>query len=129
LKRIEPNMLLAVTTVLALALVVVSACLYAAPETALKYVAVALACSVGFVFLNRAFMKARKRQPRTLINPEQPGVMIFAAIFPMVVLMSAALPLLAPNADYGLMIIIAAVFTGVTVESALEARRRGLTRE
>lgn len=129
MKRFEPNLLLAVTTAFALMLMVVTASLYASTATALKYVGLAIACSVGFVVLNKAFMAARKRKPRVLITPENPTVMIMAAIFPMVVLLSAVLPLLAPTADYGFMIIIAAVFTGLTAESALEARRRSINPE
>lgn len=124
MKRIEPNLLLAISTALALVLMLVTSCLYASPMTALKYVGLAIACSVGFVVLNKAFMAARKRKPRVLITPENPAVMFLAAIFPIVVLTSSVLPLLAPTADYGFMIIIAAVFTGLTAESALEARKQ-----
>ena len=129
MKRIEPNLLLAITTAFALMLMVVTASLSAPMMTALKYVGLAIACSAGFVLLNKAFMAARKRKPRVLISAEHPGVVILAAIFPLVVLLSAVLPLLAPTADYGFMIIIAAVFTGLTAESALEARRRGASPE
>ncbi|MES2834041.1 MAG: hypothetical protein V4707_04950 [Pseudomonadota bacterium] len=129
MKRFEPNLLLAVTTAFALGLMVVAASLSASTTTALKYVGLAIACSVGFVVLNKALMAARKRKPRVLITPENPAVMILAAIFPIVVLLSSVLPLLAPTADYGFMIIIAAVFTGLTAESALEARRRAASPE
>jgi len=97
LKRFEPNMLLAITTALALVLMLTTACLSASPTTALKYVGLAIACSVGFVVLNKALMTARKRKPRVLITPENPAVMFLAAIFPIVVLTSAVLPLLAPG--------------------------------
>jgi hypothetical protein len=117
-------MILAITTAFALMLMVVTASLYASTTTTLKYVGLAIACSAGFVLLNKAFMAARKRKPRVLISAEHPGVVILAAIFPLVVLLSSVLPLLAPTADYGFMIIIAAVFTGLTAESALEARRQ-----
>ena len=127
MKRFEPNLLLAVTTAFALILMVMTASLSASTMTALKYVGLAIACSVGFVVLNKAFMAMRKRKPRVLITPENPAVMILAAVFPIVVLLSAVLPLLAP--DYGFMIIIAAVFTGLTAESALEARRRAASPE
>jgi len=129
LKRFEPNLLLAVTTAFALGLMVMAASLSASTLTALKYVGLAVACSAGFVLLNKAFMAARKRKPRVLITPENPAVMILAAVFPIVVLLSSVLPLLAPRADYGFMIIIAAVFTGLTAESALEARRRAANPE
>ena len=84
MKRIEPNLLLAVATAFALMLMVVTASLSAPMMTALKYVGLAIACSAGFVLLNKAFMAARKRKPRVLISAEHPGVVILAAIFPMV---------------------------------------------
>ena len=126
MKRLEPNILLAASTVFALLLAVASASLNATPQTALKYVALALACPVGFVLLNAWMLKRRNRTPRVMIRPDMPSMAIWASIFPLVVLSAAALPLLAPNADYGLMIIIAGVWTGVTVESALQARRQAL---
>lgn len=126
MKRLEPNALLAISTVFALFFVVAAASLSATGNTALKYVALGLACPVGFVFLNAALMKRTKRKPRALIMPEAPATAAWASIFPMMVLLSAVLPVLAPGGDYGLMIIIAGIFTGVTIESALEARRRNL---
>lgn len=122
MKRLEPNTLLAACTVLALLLVVLSASLNA-PQNALKYVALALACPVGFILLNAWMLKRRNRVPRVMITPEFPGMVIWASIFPLMVMTSAVLPFLAPSADFGLMIIIAGVWTGVTIESALQARR------
>jgi hypothetical protein len=43
----------------------------------------------------------------------------------MVVILCAAIPVFWPGPDYGLLIIIAAVWFGVTVESAIKARRGG----
>ena len=126
MKRIEPNALLAISTIFALMFVVAAASLAATGDTALKYVALGLAAPVGFVLLNAFLLKRTKRRPRMLINPETPSSAAWASIFPIMILPSAALPLLFPNGDYGLMIIIAGVFTGVTIESALVARRRSL---
>jgi hypothetical protein len=50
----------------------------------------------------------------------------WASLFPMVVILCAAIPVFWPGPDYGLLIIIAAVWFGVTVESALKARGRSL---
>ena len=43
----------------------------------------------------------------------------------MMVILSAAIPVFWPGHDYGLLIIIAALWFGVTVESALKARQSG----
>ncbi len=80
MKRIEPNMILAITTAFALMLMVVTASLYASTTTTLKYVGLAIACSAGFVLLNKAFMAARKRKPRVLISAEHPGVVMYTLV-------------------------------------------------
>ena len=122
MKRFEPNALLAICTVFALLLVVLSASVNA-PQSTLKYAALALACPVGFILLNAWMLKRRNRVPRVMITPELPSMVIWASLFPLMVLTSSVLPFLAPSADFGLMIIIAGVWTGVTIESALQARR------
>lgn len=48
-----------------------------------------------------------------------------AGLFPMLLILAAGIPILWPGHDYGLLIIIAAVWFGVTAESAVKARRAG----
>lgn len=123
MKRLEPNALLAATTVIALMFVVACASLVAPPERVLKYVALAFVAPLAFIALNAFMLKRRNRRPRVLIDPQAPGTAIWAGLFPGMVMASAVLPLLAPRADFGLMILIAGIYTGVTIESALQARR------
>ena len=125
MKRLEPNLLLAVTTGFALVLVTLTASVYGAGEP-LRNLLLAVICSGGFVLLNPILMRTMKSPDRPpLIHPDSRGTTAWAGLFPMVVILCAAVPVFWPGPDYGLMIIIAAVWFGVTLESALKARRGG----
>ena len=123
MKRLEPNLLLAVTTGFALVLVTLTVSVYGAGEP-LRNLVLAVICAAGFVLLNPILMRTMKSPPRPpLIHPDSRGMTALAGLFPMVVIVCAAIPVFWPGPDYGLLIIIAAVWFGVTVESALKARR------
>ena len=123
MKRLEPNLLLAITTGFALVLVTLTASVYGAGAP-LRNLLLAVTCSGGFVLLNPMLMRPMKSPARpALIHPDSRGVTTWASLFPMVVILCAAVPVFWPGPDYGLLIIIAAVWFGVTVESALKARR------
>jgi uncharacterized membrane protein len=120
--KLDANALLAVTTVLALTLIVTVACALGPDGVAPKYIGAAAMSVFGFLFLNRLWMISRKRKPKALIQPDQPVTLIMAMTFPLAMVLSAALPLIAPNGDYGIMIIMAGVFTGLAIQSAAAAR-------
>jgi hypothetical protein len=125
LNRLEPNLLLALSTGLALVLVVVTASFYGASPQLLRNALLALACTVGFVLLNPPLQRRMKMPARPpMIDRSSPGTAVWAGLFPLAVIFAAAVPIFWPGHDYGLLIIIAAVWTGVTVESALKALRR-----
>ncbi len=122
MKRFEPNLLLAVTTGFALILVTLTASVYGAGAPP-RNLLLAVICSGGFVLLNPVLMRTMKSPPRPpLIHPDSRGAAVWATLFPMVVIVGAAIPVFRPGPDYGLLIIVAAVWFGVTVESALKAR-------
>ena len=123
MKRLEPNLLLAITTGIALLLVTLTASVYGAGNP-LRNLLLALICSGGFVLLNPVLMRAIKAPARPpMIHPDSPGTAAWAGLFPMVVILCAGIPVFVPGPDYGLLVIIAAVWFGVTVESALKARK------
>ena len=122
MKRLEPNLLLAVTTGFALLLVTLTVSVYGAGEP-LRNLLLAVICSGGFVLLNPILMRMMKSPDRPpMIHPDSGGVTAWASLFPMVVTVCAAIPVFWPGPDYGLLVIVAAVWFGVTVESALKAR-------
>lgn len=119
--NLEPNRLLAGATIFALVLLVTSASMFG-PARAMVYIGVAMICVLAFVRVNGAMMKSRGRRGRGLIGRDRPAVAVFAGFFVLVILTSAFLPAIAPRGDYTLMIAMAAVWTGVTIQSARAAR-------
>lgn len=123
MKRFEPNLLLAVTTGFALVLVTLTVSVYGAGEP-LRNVLLAIICSGGFILLNPVLLRMMKITPRPpMIHPDAPGTAVWATLFPMLVVSSAAIPVFWPGHDYGLLVIIASVWFGATAESAIKARR------
>ena len=58
-----------------------------------------------------------------MISLETPGTLVWAGLLPIILIAIACIPVFWPGHDYGLAIIIAAVITGVSIESALKARK------
>jgi len=123
LKRLEPNLLLAMTTGFGLLLVVITTVIYGPPASLLRNPLMAIICAGGFVLLNPMMMRMMKIAPRPpLIHADSRGTAAWATVFPMLVIAAAAVPVFWPGPDYGLLVIIASVWFGATVESALKAR-------
>lgn len=123
MKRIEPNLLLAVATAIPLILLIATASLFGAPGQLLKYLAIAVIVPAAFVPLN-ALMATRmglRRPP--MIHPDAASTAVWASLFPALIILAAGAPVIFPGHDYGLLVIIAAVFFGGTAESAIKAAR------
>jgi hypothetical protein len=60
-----------------------------------------------------------------LISLETPQTAVWAGILPLLLMAFAAIPVFWPGHDYGLLIIIGSVMSGVAVESAIKARKAG----
>ena len=121
MKRLEPNLLLAVSTVIALSLLIMTAAVYGAAGGAIKYPIIAVICVVAFVIGNGMMAGRTGRVTPPMISLEAPATAVWAGLFPLVVMLFAAVPLIWSGHDYGLLIIIASVMAGVTVESAIKA--------
>lgn len=124
MNRLEPNILLAVSTGVALILLLMTASAFGEPGNTVKYVVSAVICSAIVAVLN-SWMARRMGQTdlQPLIRAEAPTSAVLAGLFPLAVIFAAAAPVFFPGHDYGLMVIIAAVWFGVAVDSALRARR------
>jgi hypothetical protein len=123
LKRIEPNLLLAIATAVPLALLIATATLFGQPGQLIKYVATAFIVPLAFVPLNK-MMTARMGMARPpMIHPEAASTAVWASIFPALIFLGAAIPIVFPGHDYGLLVVIASVFFAGTVDSAIKARR------
>jgi len=124
LNRIEPNILLAVSTGVALILLIMTAATFGEPGNTAKYVISTVVCSVLFVALNGWMARRMNRPtPQPVIRAASPGTAAWAGLFPALVIAAAVAPVFLPGHDYGLLIIIAAVWFGVTVDSAVRANR------
>jgi hypothetical protein len=123
LNRLEPNALLALSAAFALLLVVLTTAVYGPTIGLIRNPLLAIICAGGFLLLNPVFDRMMKRPLRPpLISARNPSTAAWAALFPMMILICAAVPVFWPGRDYGLLVIIAAVFFGATAESALKAR-------
>lgn len=124
MNRIEPNRLLAASTGVALLLLIMTASLFGEPGHTMKYVVSAAICAVLFVALNGWMARIMKRpSPQPMIRTGSPSTAVWAGLFPLLLIAAAAAPVFLPGQDYGLLIIIAAVWFGVTVDSAIRASR------
>jgi hypothetical protein len=125
LKRLEPNLLLALTTGCALLLVVITATVYGPAIGLVRNPLLAIICAGGFVLLNPVMLRMMKIAPRPpLIHPDSRSTAAWATVFPMLVIAAAAVPVFRPGPDYGLLVIVASVWFGATVESAIKASRQ-----
>ena len=123
MKRIEPNLLLALTTAIPLILLIATATLFGAPGQLLKYVVIAVVVPAVFVPLNGVMARRMSLQRPPMIHPDAASTAVWASLFPALIILAAGAPLVFPGHDYGLLIIIAAIFFALTVESAIKARR------
>ncbi|GAA0623028.1 hypothetical protein GCM10009422_18800 [Brevundimonas kwangchunensis] len=123
MKRLEPNLLLAISTAFAVGLVLVTTSLYGPDGSGLRNILMVVICAGAFVLLNpmlQRMMKMPKRPP--MISADNPSTIVWAGLFPLLVILSAAVPVFWPGNDYGLLVIIVSIWFGVTLESALKAR-------
>jgi hypothetical protein len=126
LKRLEANLLLAVSAGLTLLLIVISATAYGPPIGTVRNPLLAVLCTLGFLLLNPMLRKRMGQPPQPpMINPRTPGTAVWAGLFPLIMTGLAAVPVFWPGPDYALLVIIGAVMFAVTLQSALTARREG----
>ena len=124
MNRLEPNALLALSTGVALALLLMTASVFGEPGNTLKYVLSAVVCAGTFVLLNGRVARMMKRPAvQPMIHGDAPGTAVWSGLFPLMVIAMACAPVFFPGHDYGLLVIIASVIFGATVDSALRARR------
>jgi hypothetical protein len=123
LKRLEPNLLLAITCLVTLILLIVTGSVFGEPGGAIKYPLMAAICIIAFVIGNALVQRRMNRTTPPMISLEAPSSAAWAGLFPMVLMIFAGIPVFWTGHDYGLLVIIGAVMTGLTIESALKARR------
>lgn len=124
--RIEPNLLLAIATGIPLLLLTLMATVYGEPGPAWRYPFLAGLYTVMFVGLNRPLsrlMRMRTDRP-PMIDMVAPMSILWASIFPGIVMLMAFVPFFVRGFDYGLLVVIASIMFGFTVDSAMKALKR-----
>ncbi|NBB62163.1 hypothetical protein GVN18_23105 [Pseudomonas sp. ODNR1LW] len=125
MNRIEPNILLAASTGVALVLLLTTATTFGEPGNGLKYLISAVLCAGLFAALNGRMARMMKRPtPQPMIDADAPGAAVLPGLFPLAVMAAAAAPVFFVGHDYGLLVIMASVLFGATVDSAMRANRR-----
>ena len=122
--RLEPNALVAISTGFALALLVCSAAVFGEPGNVVKYLIVALVMPIALIPLNRIWRKKMGMQTPVLVHVDAPGTVMWAAVFPALVGLAALIPFFFPYKDFGLLIVVGAIWFGLTLDSALRANGR-----
>lgn len=123
MNRVEPNLLLAVATAFPFVLVLFSASVYGPEGSWLRYLIVAVLVIAAFLPLHALMNRKMGWERPPLIYPGAPSTVVWAGLFPLMIMILSAVPLFWPGRDLGLLIIIASLWFAVTLESAFKARR------
>jgi len=106
-----------------MALLLMTASVFGEPGNTLKYVLSAVICAGAFVLLNGRVARMMKRPAvQPMIHADAPRTAVWSGLFPLMVIAMACAPVFFAGHDYGLLVIIASVIFGATVESAVRAR-------
>ena len=125
MNRIGPNGLLAVATGFAFLLVVASVTLYGGDQPWWRHVVTAVVVVIAYILLQPMARKMMKTERRPLVSAASPETAVWAAVYPGILIISAALPMLFPGTSFGLLVVIGAVIFGATIESARAASDAG----
>lgn len=125
MKQLDPNVLLALTTLSALLLLITTATLFGTPEPWWRYLATGVVVVAAYLAMNRFIGGWFSSNQPPLIVPEAPKTAAWAATFPLLILIASAAPLVWPGLDYGLAVIIAGIWFGLTIRSALKSVKSG----
>ena len=127
MRRIEPNLLLAIATGLPLLMLTLTATVYGAPGPAWRYPMLAGIYTAMFVGLHRPLsrlMRMRTDRP-PMIDLRAPSSILWAAIFPAVIMLMAAAPYFLRGLDFGILVVLGSILFGQTVRSAMKAPASG----
>ena len=118
----NPNVLLAASTLLATALLVANATLFGGLQPWWRLIALAIIVAAATALLEPWMNKRIGRPPDPMIVSG--GNLGLAAVLPLVVMTLAILPAIFRGVDFGLAVIIGAVLSGSTLTSARRSLRR-----
>ena len=120
--KVEPNLVLAFSTGMALTLLVLTGGVFGRPDFQVRYAVMALGFTLGYVVLNTILERRAPAPPPPMIPVRVVGIPIAMAI-PVMILTFAFVPVLLPGRDVALLVIIGTVLFGVTIRSAMRVKR------
>lgn len=123
MNRVEPNLLLALATAFPFALVLMTASIYGPEGLWLRYVIMSAVVILAFLPMNAVLSKRMGLQRPPMIHLGSPSTLVWAGLFPLMTMIMSLVPLFLPGRDLGLLIIIAAIWFALTIESAIKAHR------
>jgi hypothetical protein len=122
-KRVfQINLLLAVVTGVSLAALVAAATYAAPPGHEKRFVYLAPATVLVYLLVSRFLARAAAPRP-PLIQPGAPVTMWMALILPLIIIACAVAAMIWPGQDFGVLVIMGAVWFGLTIDSAVRARK------
>lgn len=124
MKRLDANVLLAVTTLSSFVLLIMTATVFATPEPLWRYGLMGLITVVAYCLASPVLERMLGREAQPLVSPEAPSSLAWSAIYPGVILLAALAPIVWSGIDYGLAVIVAGVWFGTTLRSAMVSMKR-----
>jgi hypothetical protein len=118
----QVNLLVAISTGFALALLVLTATVYASPALKWRYVALAPAVLIVYLLLKRLLLKNRFPR-RPLVDWESPLSVGLAGLLPLIIILCAGAAAFWPGRDFGLAVIVGTIWFGLTIEGVLDSRK------
>lgn len=123
MSRIGPNTLLAIASGLAFALLLMTLTVYSPVAPIWRHAATGIVVTAAFLLLQPVARRLSKTPRRPLVSREASESAVWAAIYPGVLILMAAIPLVFSTTGLGLLAVIGGVIFGATVDSVLTARR------
>ena len=120
--KVEPNLVLAFSTLMALTLLVLTAGVFGRPDFQVRYALMAVGFTVAYVMLNTFLERRAPVPPPPMIAARLVSIPLAMAI-PVLILAFAAVPVFLPGRDVALLVIIGTVLFGVTIRSAMRVKR------
>ncbi|MFN4286970.1 MAG: hypothetical protein ACK4E3_00545 [Brevundimonas sp.] len=124
MKRLDANVLLAVTTLSSFILLIMTATVFAPSEPWWRYGLMGLITVLAYSLMSPMLERLMKREAQPLVSPEAPSSLAWSAIYPGVILLAALAPIVWTGIDYGLVLIVAGVWFGTTLRSAMVSVKR-----
>ncbi len=121
-RLLQVNLLVALSTGFALALLVLTATVYASPELKWRYVALCPAVLIIFLLMKRVLLR-KWFQRRPLVDPESPISIGLAGFLPLIIMLCAGASAMWPGRDFGLAVIVGTIWFGLTIEGVMDSRK------